>query len=552
VVEVPHVITGEPTFLQLDCYPQTDVDDGPASHALILVTDITATLQSRQEIEQAHAHQAALATQLEQSVHDLERANADLVDGNAALQQSNAALEGARRAAEEVAGRQARQMEHLVESNRLLLAANEELTRRNAALRATRDAFLLSGEGAQAAIEEVATLNEEMQATNEELETLNEELQATIEELNMSNADLAARGAELQGLAAALQAQHQRSEREREQLAAILANMADAVLVVTPLGTPLLTNTAYMELFGSGDVVLRDEMGRPLSSAATPQMRAAQGETFSMTFICTTADGNRHWYEAIGQPVRGQGGLAWGVVVIHDITERSLRHLQEEFLALANHELRGPLAVIQGYLDLLASDLTDGAEGERLLRYASAARAQAKRLTRLVNDLRDVTRLERGKFSLRFAPVCLDTLLREAVEKGQTLPCDQTIMLSADRQVMVNGDAERLQQAVLNLLSNAVAHAAGSERIDVRLRCVDDVAEMEVQDYGAGITAEHLPDLFSRFYQVSHDQPVTRPGLGLELYIAQQIVAGHGGTITVASTEGEGTSFTVRLPLSVE
>ncbi len=84
----------------------------------------------------------------------------------------------------------------------------------------------------------------------------------------------------------------------------------------------------------------------------------------------------------------------------------------------------------------------------------------------------------------------------------------------------------------------------------MRLRRVDDVAEMEVQDYGAGIAAELLPDLFSRFYQVSHGRPATGPGLGLGLYIAQQIVTGHGGTITVASTEGEGTTYTVRLPLS--
>lgn len=561
-VEMPQVATGEPQFLQIACYPQTLADESATRSALILVTDITEAVQPRREVEHSRIRQAALAAQLEHSVADLERANADLARRNEELQQSNAAQERARQAAEEVAAHHAhqiteisarhiQQMEHVITSNRVLLAANEDLARMNAELLATHDEVLLSNEDAQAALEEVETLNEEMQATNEELETLNEELQATIEELNTSNADLAARGDELHDLTVSLERQHQQSERERARLAAILASMADAVLVTNAAGELVVTNAAYTELFGGDAVILADEAGQPLLPDTTPRARAAQGETFSMTCTFRMADGSRRWCEAIGQPVQGPDDQHWGVVVIRDITERSLRRMQEEFLALANHELHAPLAVLQGYLQLLIKDLSVQPKHERLLRYAAALQTEIDRMTRLVNDLRDVTRLQSGKFRLEVAPVQLEALVQQTVEIGRILLPGLTITLDAGaEQVTIRGDAQRLQQVLLNLFINASTHAAGSTRIQVRLRRVDGMAELVVQDDGAGIAAEHLSDLFSRFYQVSHTLYAGQ-GLGLGLYICQQIVLAHDGTIGVTSVEDEGTTFTIQIPRSL-
>lgn len=125
----------------------------------------------------------------------------------------------------------------------------------------------------------------------------------------------------------------------------------------------------------------------------------------------------------------------------------------------------------------------------------------------------------------------------------------------------MNGDAARLEQAISNLLRNAITYAPESARIDVRLCRLDGsatskasaargaMAEINVQDYGRGIAEKDMAGLFTRFYQVSRsDAPPTR-GLGLGLYITRQIVEAHGGTISVESTEGEGTTFTIRLPL---
>jgi two-component system CheB/CheR fusion protein len=556
-VPVPQAVTGETIYIDISCYPQPNAEesDVPNGRALVLVTDVTEATLTRRALEEAHTKQVARDAELARAIVDLRSANAALTDRNDELTQ-------ARRQAEEAMARHAERMEHLSESNGELLAANEELTRAIAALRAHQEDFQTANEETQAAVEEVETLNEEMQASNEELETLNEELQATIEELNTSNSDLATRSDELQNLTVSLEVEKQHSESEKAQLAAILAGMGDAVLVVVPEGKPLLTNEAYAQLFGSkdgGDVIMVDEEGAMLPADATPQARAARGETFAMTFTLTDAGGNPHWCEAIGKPVREDGHFTLGVVIIRDITERSLRILQEEFAALAGHELRTPLTAIIGYLLLLTRSLQNRPDSERPLHNATVALSQARRLTSLINDLVDVSRLQTGKFRLHLAPVELDKLLQQTVEVAQVLAQDQTIVLTADNDndndndddgpIVINGDAERLQQMVLNLLTNAITHASGSTRVDVRLRRMGNMAQIEVQDYGKGIAAEHLSRLFSRFYQVIENTPFPGQGLGLGLFISQQIVAGHNGTISVSSTPGEGTIFTVQLPL---
>jgi len=223
------------------------------------------------------------------------------------------------------------QAQQVATNNRELLAANRRLNQAFAELRRVNETSLAGTQEAQAATEEVETLNEELQATNEELETLNEELQATIEELHTTNDDANARDVELREVATALEAQ-------RARLAAILASVGDAVLVVDSAGRPILTNAAYERLFGdAGAVMLVDEQGQPLPPEATPQQRAARGEAFSMQFSMPPGDpagkGSPRYFEANGQPIRDGGDEHRGVVVVRDVTERRLLHLQDEFLS---------------------------------------------------------------------------------------------------------------------------------------------------------------------------------------------------------------------------
>jgi len=513
---VEDVTSGEPRSLQIMCHPQqSGGEHGPIDTLLVVIYDITAQVRRRLLLEQQ-------------------------------LGEATTELEGLRRERAEGDARQEQLTQRLVETNRQLVEANQELTSTNEELRTTNEEFLLSTEEAQAATEEVETLNEELQATNEELETLNEELQSTVEELNTTNDDLNARSRELQEMA-------RNSEEERMRLEAILLSMGDAVLVVNRDGTPMLTNAAYTRMFGSpsASFVARDESGHILAPEATPRERAMRGESFRMEFTITAQDGSRRWFEANGEPIRGsEGSQPRGVVVIRDISERSLHRLQDEFMSMASHELRSPLTPLQGSLQLLLKQFADLPADAPERRYTQRALGQVKRMARLVNDLLDVARLQNGRYSLSLERVRLDEVVAQTVEIAQVQANGQHITLElADAPLYVAGDAGRLEQVLLNLLNNALTYAPQSERIDVRLRRVDSEAELQVQDYGKGIPPAEIPQLFSRFYQVARNYQQSKNGLGLGLYIAQQLVAAHDGQITVESIEGQGTTFTVHLPV---
>jgi len=382
----------------------------------------------------------------------------------------------------------------------------------------------------------------------------------TVAELRDINERLLIAGLREQELAAALEAERatleaERAtlEAERARLAVILAGIGDAVLVVDEAGTPVHTNAAYAWMAGGPDSPLapEDAQGHTLPAADTPQARAGRGETFSQEFTLATADGSRRWYEANGQPLRDTGA-GHAVVVIRDITASSAqRRLQDEFLSLASHELRTPLTSIRGYVDLLHTRVRSTSGDERLIRYAAQALSQMRRLTALVGDLTDVARLQSGKLTLVLDAVELGAVVARVVETARDLPPGHTIHLAAAAEPLwLEGDVGRLEQVLFNLLTNAFAHAPSATPIDVRLRRVGGEVEVEVQDYGRGIAADQLPHLFARFYQVARPDRPAQGGMGLGLFICQEVVTAHGGRIAVASTEGEGTTFTVWLPLT--
>ncbi len=338
---------------------------------------------------------------------------------------------------------------------------------------------------------------------------------------------------------------------ERAQLAAILASIGDAVLVVDHAGTAVLTNAAFEEMLGGAGMAPQDAYGAALPTVMWPRQRIARGETFSMQFALTAADGTQRWFEANGRPILG-ALPARGVVVIRDITAVSRqRRLQDNFVALASHELRTPLTLVLGRLQLLLLRLPPQPDHGETRGHATVALRHAQRLADLVDDLMDMTRLETGKLSLTLGPVDLAPLVTRAVETAQSLATDQTIHATvAAAPVVVTGDAGRLEQVMLNLLTNAIKYAPGPARIEARLRRVgDEAAVIEVQDEGPGIAEGDQARLFNRFSQVEGFEHAAQGGLGLGLYLCCELITAHGGTIVVHSTWGKGTIFTVRLPL---
>ncbi len=447
------------------------------------------------------------------------------------------------------------QMRQMASANRALRGANATLTDANTGLRRDRaDAHAETADAhaetadAHAETANIRARNSALHATNDALDRRTAALEATVAQVERANRALQAQRVAMQELAAVLEA-------ERAQLAVILASIEDAVLVVDQTGAPLRLNAAYVQLFGDAVVAPDDARGRPLASDQTPQVRAARGETFSLSFSLPTGlpsragEDTRRWFVATGQPLQ-EGGATHAIFVIRDVTlSQRHRRLQEEFLTLAGHELRTPLTSVKGYLDLLTPLLRAGSD-ERARLYATRALHQTQRLVTLVRDLTDAARVQGGTLRLDRAALDLVPLIAQVAETAQALPAGHAIRLDlAAAPVWVRGDAGRLEQVLFNLLTNASTHAPSATPIEVRLQRAYAEAALEVRDYGRGIAADQLPHLFARFYQVARADRPSQGGLGLGLFLCQELIAAHGGHITVASREGHGTTFTVWLPL---
>ena len=439
-------------------------------------------------------------------------------------------------------------LEKAVSTNGRLLRANEELTALVAELRAANEAMLLASEDAQATREEVETVNEEFQATNEELETLNEELTASVEELRVANEDLATRTEELSAQAIVLEQEKLSTQEEHDRLRSILTSLGDAIVAVDHGGRIVTTNDAYDRLFGGAEVEIEpeDAAGLPIPPADRPQQRAARGERFRMEFAVAQPGGNRLWFEAVAEPLRA-GDRTWGgVMAIRDLSDRTMRLSLERLMAAAGHELKTPVAALHGYLQLVERHLGPGSSAQART-YAARALVQTRQVGELIERLFEVSRIQAGRFELVTASIDLTAVVRKSVEVAEALPKAPPIRISTTRgPILVQADASRLEQVFVNLLLNAIEHAATSPTIEVTVRRSGSVAVVEVRDHGPGIASNEMPQLFQPYTRLGSKPSA---GLGLGLYLAREIVTAHGGTIEAESTLGEGTVIVVRLPL---
>jgi PAS domain S-box-containing protein len=219
--------------------------------------------------------------------------------------------------------------------------------------------------------------------------------------------------------------------------------------------------------------------------------------------------------------------------------------LKDEFLSLASHELKTPVTSLKIYCEL-AARRPDKLEP----RLTATLVRQADQLVGLVNDLLDVSRLQLNRMPLETGPLDLAGLVGELCERRRPFFEERLVSCPLKRdEIVVEGDALRLEQVFSNLLDNAVKYSANGSRIQLRVRRRAGKAVVEVRDEGIGIPAEHLPHIFERFYKPSSQQAIYH-GLGVGLYICKEIVERHGGRIWTESKPGKGSTFYVELPLA--
>ncbi|HET6976484.1 MAG TPA: ATP-binding protein [Pyrinomonadaceae bacterium] len=233
-------------------------------------------------------------------------------------------------------------------------------------------------------------------------------------------------------------------------------------------------------------------------------------------------------------------------------TAEKANQLKDEFLATLSHELRNPLNVILGYSELLLR-MREIEQSPRLVQMGEALRRNALSQSQLINDLLDLSRLQRGKISLNQETVSLPAIIDNAVETVRTDAATKGVEIrlhASEQLLLVEGDRLRLQQIAWNLLNNAVKFTPAGGCIEISLHNEGDRAALVVNDTGQGIDSSFLPHVFEMFRQADGSNRRRHGGLGIGLALVRQLVQLHGGTISAESAgPSKGSCFTVRLPL---
>ncbi|HEY2557649.1 MAG TPA: ATP-binding protein, partial [Diaminobutyricibacter sp.] len=286
-------------------------------------------------------------------------------------------------------------------------------------------------------------------------------------------------------------------------------------------------------------------------SALVDAVRAGYAEARDWTYV--RADGKHVPVQVTATPRLDENGHRIGFIfVATDMTKaREFARLKDEFVGLISHELRTPLSSILGYLELMRDDEESPLSDEQL-QYLGVAERNAHRLLRLVGDLLFTAQVESGQFPLNLRELDVAEVVGSSIESAGPAASSAGIELLAqlgDRSLLVKGDAQRIGQAVDNLISNAIKFTPAGGTVTVGLDRDGPDACITVSDTGMGIPAVELSQLSTRFFRASTATRNAVPGVGLGLTITKAIVTAHGGRMSIASEEGAGTSFTVRLPL---
>lgn len=282
--------------------------------------------------------------------------------------------------------------------------------------------------------------------------------------------------------------------------------------------------------------------------------RMVQGEiTVVPSYRTRRKDG--HWvtFSATGSATYDEHGKPSLIVATsHDITQQlELERRKDEFISIASHELRTPVTSIKGFTQILYRRFQRQGDKETL-RHLSIMDKQLNKLTALINDLLDLSRIQAGKLTFQTERFDLHTLVQEIVEMMQQTTQNHRLMLENQVEVQIVGDRERLGQVLINLLTNAVKYSPHANRVIIRIFNDEEQAWVSVQDFGIGIQDTEYEKIFERFYQAPAPLEQTYPGLGMGLYISNEIVTRHSGRIWVESRKGEGSTFYMMLPLAPE
>ena len=347
---------------------------------------------------------------------------------------------------------------------------------------------------------------------------------------------------------------------------ALASALPDPCLVLSADGRVAYQNRRAQDLLGPVAT------GRPVSSLLrAPEISAAVASAIARRREVTVEYFERipvsRWFEAHLAPVFEQAGTppeAVGsntgamiglVLVLHDLTkQKQVERMRVDFVANASHELRTPLASLAGFIETLQGSARDDAGARE--RFLDIMRAQAFRMSRLIDDLMSLSRIELDAHLRPSAPVDIGDIVSHVADSLKPLAEAEGTAIRLQRPegpLLVSGERDELVQVFQNLIENAIKYGASGGPVDVaigRAGPQGQRVEIAVRDHGPGIAPEHVPRLTERFYRVDEAHSREKGGTGLGLAIVKHILNRHRGTLDVASKPNEGSCFTVRLELA--
>lgn len=280
-------------------------------------------------------------------------------------------------------------------------------------------------------------------------------------------------------------------------------------------------------------------------------------EKYSTEFRITRQDGEIRWCLTEGYPYYDiNGGFAGYAGSVTDITDlKKLEQRKDDFIKMASHELKTPITSIKGYVQLLQNIYSELNE-EKLQAAKATVKSslhtiskQVTKLTRLVSELLDLTRIESGKLELHKTEFDPGQLVEETAEDVRHTTSRHAIIIHNDFEGKIFADRDRIGQVLLNLLTNAIKYSPDSDNVEISVRGDYRTVTITVRDQGIGIDKKEYAKIFERFYRVEGKSEQTYPGFGIGLFIAGEIVHRHEGTISVESKKGLGSTFSFTLPV---
>jgi two-component system phosphate regulon sensor histidine kinase PhoR len=339
---------------------------------------------------------------------------------------------------------------------------------------------------------------------------------------------------------------------DRARLSSVLDNMADGVIMTDREGSIVLANRTINEIFQTSSESLLDkpiietmrdhEINEILKSCLEENKEyVAQFESIM----------SRRFIRAIAIPIAGTK-FSGALLLFQDLTELTgLQTMRRELIGNISHEFRTPLAGIKAMVETLEESAINDKDAAR--DFLSRINSEVDRLTQLVTELTELSRIETGKTELELEPLDLGPIIAgvitelepQAKRKGVSI-----INKSGGNLPPANADKERIRQVVVNLLHNAIKFTGSGREITVTTRVDDDSVTVNIADTGIGIARDDLPHIFERFYKA--DRSRAGGGTGMGLAIAKHIIEAHGGSIKAQSEEGKGSTFSFSLPLRTD